>query len=70
MILDKHHILVQSIFTWSHAPFIEAFNKHIKYKSVKYMKLHDTKNWSEFLQPVLDAYNNTKHSSTGVAPKM
>ena len=31
------------------------------------MKLHDTKNWSEFLEPVLEAYNNTKHSATGVA---
>ena len=32
------------------------------------MKLHNTKNWSEFLPQVLDAYNNTKHSATGVAP--
>ena len=65
-LLDKHHI--QIIFTLSHAPFIEAFNKNIKYKLVQYMKLHNTKNWSEFLQPVLDAYNNTKHSATGIAP--
>ena len=63
-ILDKHHI--QIIFALAHAPFVEAFNKTIKYKLVKYMDLHNTKNWSEFLQPVLDAYNNTKHS--GVAP--
>jgi len=65
-ILEKHHI--QIIFALAHAPFIEAFNKTIKYKLVKYMKLHNTKNWSEFLQPVLDAYNNTKHSATGVTP--
>ncbi len=24
--------------------------------------------WTNFLQPVLAAYNNTKHSATGVAP--
>ena len=65
-LLDKHHI--QLIFALAHAPFIEAFNKNIKYKLVKYMKLHNTKNWSEFLPQVLDAYNNTKHSATGVAP--
>ena len=65
-LLDKHHI--QIIFALAHAPFIEAFNKNIKYKLVKYMKLHNTKNWSEFLPQVLDAYNNTKHSATGVAP--
>ena len=32
------------------------------------MKILNTQNWSEFLQPVLHAYNNTKHSATGVAP--
>jgi hypothetical protein len=32
------------------------------------MELHNTTNWSDFLQPVLAAYNNTKHSATGVAP--
>ena len=65
-ILDKHHI--QIIFALAHVPFVEAFNKTIKYKLVKYMDLHNTKNWSEFLQPVLDAYYNTKHSATGIAP--
>jgi hypothetical protein len=35
---------------------------------IKYMKLHNTKNWSDFLPQVLNAYNNTKHSATGVAP--
>ena len=65
-LLDKHHI--QIIFALGHAPFVEAFNKNIKGKLVKYMNLHNTKNWSEFLPSVLDAYNNTKHSATGVAP--
>jgi len=65
-VLDKHNIMI--IFTLSHAPFIEVFNKTIKYKLMKYMELNDTKNWSEFLQPVLDAYNNTPHSTTKVAP--
>ncbi len=44
------------------------FNKTIKYKLIQYMELHNTNNWSDFLQPVLTAYNNTKHSATGVAP--
>ena len=65
-LLDKHNI--QIIFALGHAPFVEAFNKNIKGKLVKYMNLHNTKNWSEFLPSVLDAYNNTKHSATGVAP--
>jgi hypothetical protein len=65
-ILDKHNIRI--IFTLSHAPFIEVFNKTIKYKLVKYMELNGTKNWLEFLEPVLEAYNNTPHSTTKVAP--
>ena len=65
-LLDRHNITI--IFALAHAPFIEAFNKNIKYKLVKYMELQGSMNWSEFLQPVLDAYNNTKHSATGVAP--
>ncbi len=32
------------------------------------MELYYTANWSDFLQPVLQAYKNTKHSATGVAP--
>ncbi len=52
-LLDKHNITV--IFALSHAPFVEVFNKTIKYKSIKYMELHNTTNWSDFLQPVLTA---------------
>ena len=65
-LLDSHNI--QIIFALAHAPFIEAFNKNIKYKLIKYMELQGSPNWSSFLQPVLDAYNKTKHTSTGVAP--
>ena len=32
------------------------------------MELHITTNWSDFLQPVLTAYSNTKHSAAGVSP--
>jgi transposase InsO family protein len=64
--LDKHNIKI--IFALSHAPFIEVFNKTIKYMLIKYMELHNTTNWSDVLQPVLAAYNITKHSATGVAP--
>ena len=35
---------------------------------MKYMKLKATVNWSKIIEPCLDAYNNTKHTATGVAP--
>ncbi len=52
-LLNKHNITI--IFALSHAPFIEVFNKTIKYKLIEYMELHNTTNWSDFLQPVLTA---------------
>jgi hypothetical protein len=32
------------------------------------MKLKNTNNWSKIVRPVLDAYNNSPHSTTKVAP--
>ena len=51
-----------------HAPFIEVFNRTLKNMMMKYMKLKNTDNWSKIIAPCLDAYNNTKHSVTGVVP--
>ena len=35
---------------------------------MKYMKLKITDNWSKIIGPVLDAYNNSPHSITRIAP--
>ncbi len=35
---------------------------------MKYMKLKNTDNWSKIVRPVLDAYNNSPHSTTKIAP--
>ncbi len=32
------------------------------------MKLKNTDNWSKIMGPVLDAYNNSPHSMTKIAP--
>jgi hypothetical protein len=32
------------------------------------MKLKNTDNWSKIIGPVLDAYNNSPHSKTKIAP--
>ena len=65
-LLDKHKI--QIIFALGHAPFVESFNRTMKNRMTKYMKLIGTDNWSKIIAPVLSAYNNTKHTSTGIAP--
>ena len=65
-VLDNHKI--QIIFALNHAAFVEAFNKTMKNRLIKYMKLNNDKNWAKFIGPVLQGYNNTKHSATGIAP--
>ncbi len=35
---------------------------------MKYMKLQNTDDWSKIMTPVLDAYNNTSHSISKIAP--
>jgi len=65
-LLDKHNIKI--IFALGHAPFVESFNKTMKNRMMKYMKLKNTDNWSKIIGPVLDAYNNSPHSITKIAP--
>jgi hypothetical protein len=65
-LLDKYG--VQIIFALDHAPFVESFNRTMKNKLYKYMKFNDTKDWLSVLQDVVDAYNETKHSTTKFAP--
>ncbi len=35
---------------------------------MKYMKSNNNDNWSKCVNPVLDAYNNSPHSTTKIAP--
>ena len=65
-VLDNHKI--QIIFALNYAAFVEAFNKTIKNRQKKYMKLNNDKNWAKFIGPVLQGCNNIKHSATGIAP--
>jgi transposase InsO family protein len=65
-LLEKNGIT--PIFALDHAPFVEALNKNIKNRLYKYMAYHNTDNWSKILPKIIDAYNDTPHSSTGIAP--
>lgn len=63
---DSMHIKLT--FTIDHAPFIEAFNRTLKNRIHKYMRAHNTKDWVAVLPDILDGYNTTEHSATGMAP--
>ncbi len=64
--MDKHNIKI--IFALGHAAFVESFNKTMKNRMMKYMKLKNTDNWSKIVSPVSDAYNNSPHSTNKIAP--
>ncbi len=63
-LLDKHNIKI--IFALGHASFVDSFNKTMKNRMMKYTKLKN--NWSKIVSPVFDAYNNSPHSTTKIAP--
>ena len=52
----------------NHAPFVESFNKYIKFHLNTYMIANDTNKWIHQLDNVVNKYNNKVHSSTGIAP--
>ncbi|KAI1288227.1 putative uncharacterized transposon-derived protein F54H12.3 [Halotydeus destructor] len=50
------------------AAVVERVNRTIKNKLFKIMTMRGTKKYIDCLQDVVNAYNETKHSATGVAP--
>ena len=65
-VFSKHNI--QIIFALGHAPFVGSFNKTMKNRMMKYMKLKSTANWSKNMNSVLDKSYNNPHSITKIAP--
>ena len=47
---------------------VERVNRTIKSRIQKYFYKSKTKNWIDIIDKVVDNYNNTPHSSIGVAP--
>ena len=65
-LLDKHKIEI--IYATNHAPFVESFNRTMKRMMDRYMEANDIPSWTTIYRDLLNAYNNTKHSTTGFAP--
>jgi hypothetical protein len=65
-LLKEHDIKI--IYALDHAPFVESLNKTIKTRLYKYMAFHQTAKWNNALPLIVDAYNETPHSSTGISP--
>jgi hypothetical protein len=65
-LLNKHKIEI--IYATNHAPFVESFNRTMKRMMDRYMEANDIPSWTTIYRDLLNAYNNTKHSTTQFAP--
>jgi hypothetical protein len=59
---------VQLIVTYTHATFVERFNRTIKEMMEKYLESTKTKAISQVLPKIVKNYNNSFHSGIGMAP--
>ena len=66
-VYKKYHVRHVKCFPGDHARMgiIERFNKTLRALLEKYMTVNETKNWLQFLETAVDAYNNSPHSSIG-----
>lgn len=48
--------------------FIERFNRYLREKINKSMIARDSNNWTDVIQDIISAYNNTKHTTTKTPP--
>ena len=56
------------IYTPTHAPFVERFNRTIKEMLYKYLQATGTKTFTNALPMIVDNYNNSRHSVIKMAP--
>lgn len=59
---------IRLMFTIRHAPIVERFNRSIKEMMYKYLQSTNTKTITTVLKKLLSNYNNSYHSSIGMAP--
>ena len=65
-LMKKHDI--ELLFTITHAPIVERFNRTIKQMIHKYLQSTNTKTITNVLPRMLKNYNNSYHSTIEMAP--
>src|SRR5690606_15641065 len=59
---------IQLIFTLTHAPIVERFNRTLKEMLFKYLQSTNSKTITNVLPKILDNYNNSYHKTIQMAP--
>lgn len=65
-LMKKHNIRI--IYTLTHAPVVERFNRTIKEMLSKYMQASESKTIAKVLPRIVKNYNTSYHTSIGMAP--
>lgn len=67
-VLEDKNVELFSIFSPYKCAHVERLNRTIKNKLEKIFTATNGKNWVDYIDDVMDAYNNTVHSTTKVTP--
>ena len=68
--LNDNNIEIYSTFNEGKAVVIERFNRTLKNKMFKYFTANGTYKYIDILSSLINEYNNKKHSSTKLSPKL
>jgi hypothetical protein len=67
-LMKEHNINMYSVYTEIKASFIERFHRTIRKLLVKEIYKRSSSRWIDFLQEIIDRYNNTVHSTIKLKP--
>lgn len=67
-LMKKYHINMYSVYSEIKASFVERFHRTLRKMIVKETYYRNSPKWIDFLQDILDKYNNTIHSVTKIEP--
>src|SRR5579872_3973217 len=67
-LLSSKNIKYFSAFSDKKAAIVERFNRSIKSRMYKYFTSHETRKWIDVFQKLIDAYNNSYHSTIKMTP--
>ena len=67
-LLESKHIKYFSTFSDKKASIVERFNRTLKSRMWKYFTENETRKWIDIVQDLVNAYNNTYHTTIKMTP--
>ena len=67
-LLEKRNIDYFSTFSDKKASIVERWNRTLKSRTWKYFTEHETRQWIDVIQAIVNGYNNTYHTTIKMTP--